>query len=63
MKSELLAIFKAITPDNIKDLPLISDSMEIFIELLSENSYISSDVKSALSERTTDSISEELSKI
>ena len=63
MKSELLAIFKAITPDNIKDLPLISDSMEIFIELLSENSYISSDVKRALSERTTDSISEELPKI
>lgn len=63
MKNELFAIFKAITPDNIKNIPLIEDSMEIFIELLSENSYISSDIKRSLSERTTDTISDELSKI
>ena len=60
MKNELLAIFKAITPDNIKDLQIINDSMEIFIELLCENSYISIDIKKALSENTTSSIEEEL---
>lgn len=63
MQTQLLSIFKAITPDNIKNLPLILDSMEIFIELLSENSYISSDIKKALSEETTASIGEELPKI
>lgn len=63
MNNELLAIFKAITPDNIKDNKLISDSMKIFIELLSEYSFISKDIKIALSEHTTDSIEEELPKI
>ena len=63
MNNELLAIFKAITPDNIKDNKLISDSMKIFIELLSEHSFISKDIKLALSEHTTDSIEEELPKI
>lgn len=63
MNNELLAIFKSITPDNIKDNKLISDSMKIFIELLSEHSFISKDIKLALSEHTTDSIEEELPKI
>ena len=63
MNNELLAIFKAITPDNIKDNKLISDSMKIFIELLSEHSFISKDIKLALSQHTTDSIEEELPKI
>jgi hypothetical protein len=63
MQNNLLSIFKAITPDNIKDIPVIEDSMRIFIELLKENSPISSDIKIALSEETTSSIAEELSKI
>lgn len=63
MQNNLLSIFKAITPDNIKNIPLIEDSMRIFIELLQENSAISSDIKIALSEKTTDSIAEELPKI
>lgn len=63
MNNELLAIFKSITPDNIKNNKLISDSMKIFIELLSEYSFISKDIKLALSEHTTDSIEEELPKI
>ncbi len=63
MQNNLLSIFKAITPDNIKDIPLIDDSMRIFIELLNENSPISSDIKIALSEQTTDGISSELPKI
>lgn len=63
MQNNLLSIFKAITPDNIKDIPVIEDGMRIFIELLYENSPISSDIKIALSEETTDSISEELIKI
>lgn len=63
MQNNLLSIFKAITPDNIKDIPVIEDSMRIFIELLKENSTISSDIKIVLSEETTDSIAEELPKI
>lgn len=63
MQNNLLSIFNAITPDNIKDIPVISDSMEIFIELLNEYSPISSDISIALSEQTTESISEELPKI
>ncbi len=63
MQSNILSIFKSITPDNIRDIPVIEDSMRIFIELLKENSSISSDIRIALSEETTDSISEELTKI
>ena len=63
MQNQMLSIFKAITPDNIKNLPIISDSMEIFIELLAENSAISKDIKRSLSEDTTISIAEELPKI
>lgn len=63
MQNNLLSIFKAITPDNIKNIPLIEDSSRIFIELLKENCSVSSDIKIALSEQTTSSISEELPKI
>lgn len=63
MQNKLLSIFNAITPDNIKDIKVISDSMNIFIELLSELSPISTDIHIALSEKTTESISEELPKI
>ena len=63
MQNNLLSIFKAITPDNIKDIPLIEDSMRIFIELLNENSPISADIKIALSENTTELIADELPKI
>lgn len=63
MQNNLLSIFNAITPDNIKGIKIIEDSMRIFIELIRENSPISSDIKIALSENTTDSISEELIKI
>jgi hypothetical protein len=63
MQNDLLSIFKAITPDNIKDNPFIEDSMRIFIEVLNENSSISLDIKNMLSENTTESINEELPKI
>lgn len=63
MQNNLLSIFKAITPDNIKNIKLIEDSMRIFIELLNENSSMSSDIKKVLSEQTTKTISEELVKI
>lgn len=63
MQNNLLSIFKAITPDNIKDIPVIEDSARIFIELLNEYSPISSDIKIALSEQTTPIIAEELQKI
>ena len=58
MQNNLLSIFNAITPDNIKNIPIIEDSMRIFIELLQENSPISSDIKLAVSEKTNSSISE-----
>lgn len=63
MTDKLMSIFEAITPDNIRDISVISDSMEIFIELLSEYSYISVDIHKALSENTTASLAEELPKI
>lgn len=40
----LKEIFRSITPDNIKDIPVIKDSMEIFIELLEERSQQSIDL-------------------
>ena len=63
MQNNLLSIFKAITPDNIKSIPVIEDSMRMFIELLNENSQISKNIMNVLSENTTDSIAEELPKI
>lgn len=63
MQKNLLSIFNAITPDNIKGIPVISESMQIFIELLEEYGKISIDIKEALSENTDDVISEELAKI
>ncbi len=63
MQKNLLSIFNAITPDNIKDIPIIAESMQIFIELLEEYGKVSIDIKEALSENTTDAISEELVKI
>lgn len=63
MQNELLSMFKAITPDNIKNLLIISDSMEIFIELLEQYSPISLNIKTSLSEDTTPKIEEELPKV
>jgi hypothetical protein len=63
MQNNLLAIFKAITPDNIKNIPVIDDSIRMFAELLDENSQISIQPNVALSENTTDSIAEELPRI
>lgn len=46
MKYNLKEIFKGITPDNIKDIPVIKDSMDIFIEILEERAKESIDIKS-----------------
>ena len=46
MKYNLKEIFKGITPDNIKDIPVIKDSMNIFIEILEERAKESIDIKS-----------------
>lgn len=40
----LKQIFDSITPDNIKDLDIIRDAMDIFIENLENNSEISTDI-------------------
>jgi hypothetical protein len=37
-------IFESITPDNIKDIDIIRDAMEIFIENIEKNSVISTDI-------------------
>ena len=42
--SKLQEIFNAITPENIKDIPLLKTAMEIFIANLEENSQIATDV-------------------
>lgn len=41
----LKQIFDAITPDNIKNIDLLADAMEIFIENLEQNAAISIDIK------------------
>ena len=43
-------IFDSITPENIKDIPLIRDSMEIFIETINEKNNISVDISNIFSE-------------
>ena len=55
-------IFQAITPDNIKDIQLVKDIMELFIELLDETNPIAQDIKKIY---TIDNkaIKDELSKI
>lgn len=63
MQNKLLSIFNAITPDNIKNIKVIQDSMKIFIELLEQYSFTSIDIKDVLSENTTTLISDELVKI
>lgn len=40
----LKQIFDSITPDNIKDLDIIRDAMEIFIENIEQNAEISTDI-------------------
>lgn len=42
---DLKQIFESITPENIKDIPLIRDAMDIFIDNLKQNSEISVDIK------------------
>ena len=44
MNYNLKEIFRGITPDNIRDIPVIKDSMEIFIEILKERSKQSIDL-------------------
>lgn len=60
MARDLQNIFDSITPDNIKDVPLIEDAMGIFIESLEELSKESIDVKNVYSNEI---IREELIKI
>ena len=60
MSNDLQSIFKSITPDNIKSIPVIQDAMDVFISTLEEVSSTSIDVKNAF-ENTN--IKEELIKI
>ena len=60
MSNDLQSIFKSITPDNIKSIPVIQDAMDVFISTLEEVSSVSIDVKNAF-ENTN--IKEELIKI
>jgi len=53
-------IFEVITPENIKDIPLLQTAMEIFIENLEENAQISQDIKQIYENEFVDSDSESL---
>jgi len=55
-------IIPAITPDNIMDIQLIKDSMDIFLDYLTEHSDISIDIKNILDQKKTP-IYEEFVKI
>ena len=59
---KLQAIFDSITPQNIKDIPLLADAMEIFINNLENNSSISTDIREVFSADNTE-IRENLLKI
>jgi predicted transcriptional regulator len=60
MQNNIKEIFSAITPDNIKNIPVVRDQMDIFIEILEELSKESIDIRNAF-ENTR--IKEELIKI
>jgi hypothetical protein len=59
---KLQAIFDSITPENIKDIPLIADAIEIFIKNLEENSSVSIDIKKIF-DKDNELIRENLLKI
>lgn len=42
---DIKTIFESITPENIKDIPLIKTAMDIFIKNLEENAYVASSIK------------------
>jgi hypothetical protein len=60
MSTELKNIFEAITPDNIKNIQIIKDSMDIFIQILEENSKESIDIFNSFK---NESIREELYRV
>jgi len=60
MSQDLKGIFNSITPDNIKNIPIIQDAMGVFIETLEEISSESIDIQNALNNTN---IKEELIKI
>lgn len=45
MIKDIASIFNSITPDNIKDIPVIQDAMDVFIETLGELSAESIDIR------------------
>lgn len=47
----LKEIFESITPDNIKDISLLRDAMNIFIEMLEETSGVSIDIKNIFNDQ------------
>lgn len=48
---DIFEIWKALTPDNIKDVSVIMDSMEIFCSLLNEESQISLSMRNVFSNK------------
>lgn len=63
MNHSLENIFKAITPESIKNIPVIQDAMKIFVEVLEEKSKVSIDIKNVLNENSPQVIQDELVKI
>jgi hypothetical protein len=58
----LKEIFDVITPENIKNIPLLREAMEIFVKNLEENSYISADIKKIYQTEFKESDSESIQK-
>src|SRR5574344_1349813 len=63
MNHSLENIFKAITPDSIKNIPVVQDAMKIFVEVLEEKSKASIDIQNILNENSPEIIKDELVKI
>lgn len=61
--NNLSSIFNAIIPENLKNTPAINDSVQIFIELLEENSKVSLSANNFFNDNVTEKTKEELIKI
>lgn len=63
MNYSLENIFSAITPDTIKNIPIVSDAMKIFVEVLNEYSSTSIEIRNILNDNSPEVIKNELVKI
>ena len=58
MSMDIRGIFDAITPENIKDIPLIATAMDIFIENIEENALLAESIRRIYTNEYNDSDSD-----